>query len=434
MGRAGSELWFERACRVIPGGVNSPVRAWRAVGGVPRFLARAEGARVFDVDGRSYIDYVGSWGPAILGHAHPQVIEAVREVLAGGTSFGAPTTGEVELAERLVSALPSVEQVRLVNSGTEATMTAIRLARAATGRDTVIKFDGCYHGHSDTLLVRAGSGAMTLGIPDSPGVPADLAKYTTVLPFNDLRAVEQVVDARGEEIAAVIVEPIPGNMGVVAPLPGFLEGLRRLTAKCGAVLIFDEVMTGFRVAYGGAQVCFGIEPDLTCLGKVVGGGLPLAAVGGRRSLMELLAPAGPVYQAGTLSGNPLAVAAGLATLRILENHSIYEELEQISSELAKGIERKVAEAGIPACLNRAGSMWTLFFGVSRVTNAAEARRSDARFFRAFFQSALSNGIYLPPSPYEAAFVSAAHGPREVELTVAGLSKALDEAAAQVPLC
>jgi glutamate-1-semialdehyde 2,1-aminomutase len=426
--RSLSQQLFEEAQRFIPGGVNSPVRAWKAVGGAPRFIARAKGAGLTDADGRTYIDYVGSWGPMIVGHAHSRVLQAVQNALRDGTSFGAPTAREVELAKRLCAALPSVERVRLVSSGTEAAMTALRLARAFTGRAKILKFAGCYHGHSDALLVRAGSGALTFGVPDSAGVTEAVASQTLIAEFNDGDQVERWFAAEGDRIAAVIVEPIVGNMGVVHPVEGFLQRLRDVTAAHGALLIFDEVITGFRLAYGGAQTVFGVHPDLTCLGKVVGGGLPLAAVGGRADVMEQLAPLGPVYQAGTLSGNPLAVAAGLATLDLLERPGTYERLDALGQQLAAGLESSLRRRGVRACLNRAGSMWTLFFGVDAVRAAASAEQADRAVFARFFRRMLELGIYLPPSPFEAAFLSLAHSEDDVEQTVAAADRAIAEIA------
>lgn len=412
--REKSEALLARASKSIPGGVNSPVRAYRAVGGAPPFIARGRGSHIWDADGIEYIDYVCSWGPLLLGHCHPEVAEAVREALAGGASFGAPTEREVELAEAIVEAVPSIEMVRLVNSGTEATMSALRLARAVTQRDLVVKFEGCYHGHVDSLLVKAGSGVATLGIPDTAGVPQAFADSTIALPFNSAAAVAECFERRGERIAAVIVEPVAGNMGCVPPAPGFLESLRELTLRYGALLIFDEVMTGFRVAYGGAQERYGVRPDLTTLGKVIGGGLPVGAYGGRRELMSLVAPAGPVYQAGTLSGNPLAVAAGLAMLRTLKARpQIYAELEEKGARL---------EAAAPAgtTVNRVGSMITWFFTESPVTDYESAQRSDRERFARFFRAMLENGVYLPPSQFEAAFLSAAHTDSDIERTIAAL--------------
>ncbi|HXG33203.1 MAG TPA: glutamate-1-semialdehyde 2,1-aminomutase [Bryobacteraceae bacterium] len=410
MKRIRSEKLFERAQQVIPGGVNSPVRAFRSVGGTPPFVLRGEGARIFDADGNAYIDYVCSWGPLLLGHRHPALLEAVEEALRCGTSFGAPTEREVELAEAIREAVPSIEMVRLVNSGTEATMSAIRLARAYTGRDMVVKFEGCYHGHVDSLLVKAGSGVATLGIPDTAGVPASFAETTITVPYNSLEAAEHAFRKHGDRIAAVIVEPVAGNMGCVPPVRGFLQGLRALTAQYGALLIFDEVMTGFRLSYGGAQQVYGVRPDLTTLGKVIGGGLPVGAYGGRADVMSLVAPAGPVYQAGTLSGNPLAVAAGLAMLRYLKAHpEVYGDLERRTAEIAAA-----APAGVT--VNRAGSMFTLFFTSEPVTDYASARRADTRRFATFFHAMLERGIYFPPSQFEAAFVSAAHSDEDVKYT------------------
>ncbi|MBX3024750.1 glutamate-1-semialdehyde 2,1-aminomutase [bacterium] len=415
---------FEQASAYIPGGVNSPVRAWKAVGGRPRFIQRAAGAMITDADGNAYIDYVGSWGPMIVGHAHHQVLRAIHDAMKQGTSFGAPTPREIELARRIVDAVPSVEQVRLVSSGTEATMTAIRLARAFTGRPKIVKFDGCYHGHADPLLVRAGSGAMTLGIPDSAGVPEAIASLTLVARFNDLGEVEARFAAEGDAIAAVIVEPVVGNMGLVPPAAGFLDGLRRVTERHGALLIIDEVMTGFRLAWGGVQVPFGLRPDLSCFGKVIGGGLPLAAVGGRRDVMQQLAPVGGVYQAGTLSGNPLAVSAGLATLELLDRPGVYERLETLGARLEAGLTAALRRHGRRACVQRVGSMWTLFFGVDRVTNAEDARAADTAAFGRFFAAMLERGVYLPPSQFEAAFLSLAHSEGDVDATITAVDQAL----------
>ena len=410
-----SERLFAEACRVIPGGVNSPVRAWAAVGGTPLFLQRARGAEVIDADGRAYLDFVGSWGPLILGHAHPRVVAALAERARSGTSFGAPTAIEVEMARLLVDALPSLEQVRLVSSGTEATMSALRLARAATARDRIVKFAGCYHGHVDALLVKAGSGALTFGVPDSPGVPLALAELTLTASFNDTAGVRELLRRRGEEVAAVIVEPVAGNMGLVPPAPGFLEMLREETARSGAVLIFDEVISGFRVGWSGAQGLYGVTPDLTCLGKVIGGGLPVGAFGGRRSLMEQLAPAGAVYQAGTLSGNPLSVAAGLATLQTLrETRDAYARLDTLGALAEEQLRDAVAGAGVPACVNRVGSLLTLFLGVEEVRDYASARRADTARFARFFRGMLAEGMYLPPSQFEAMFLSLAHTEADVE--------------------
>jgi glutamate-1-semialdehyde 2,1-aminomutase len=399
----------------IPGGVNSPVRAFRGVGGEPFFVARAEGARLHDVDGRAYVDFVGSWGPLILGHAAPAIVEAVAEAARQGTSYGAPTAREVELAEQIHAAVPSMEMLRLVSSGTEAAMSAIRLARGATGRDVIVKFDGCYHGHADSLLVKAGSGGATFSIPDSRGVPAALAALTVTVPFNDLDAVAGALRAHPDAVAAVIVEPVAGNMGVVAPAPGFLAGLRELCTRHGAVLIFDEVITGFRVAFGGAQQRYGVEPDLTCLGKIIGGGLPVGAYGGRADLMRHVAPLGEVYQAGTLSGNPLAVAAGLATLRALRaDRGAYDRLEDLGARLEAGFRRAADKAGVPVSVNRVGSMLTGFFTDAPVRSYADARRADTARYARFFHGMLERGVYLAPSQFEAAFVSLAHTAGDLE--------------------
>ena len=401
----------------MPGGVNSPVRAFRAVGGDPVSIASGKGSRITDVDGNTYIDYVGSWGPLILGHCHPEVMDALARALATGTSFGASTAGEVELADAIHQAFPSVERVRLVSSGTEATLSALRVARAATGREKILKFEGCYHGHADSLLVKAGSGVATLGLPDSPGVPRALAELTVTAPYNDVGALDEVFRVHQGQLAAAIVEPVAGNMGCVPPRPGFLERLRGLTAKQGTVLIFDEVMTGFRVAYGGAQQLYGIRPDLTTLGKIIGGGLPAAAYGGKAALMDLVAPAGPVYQAGTLSGNPLAVAAGIKTLELLRRPGFYERLNAVSEELAAGLAAEAARAGVALTINRAGSMFTAFFSPEPVTDYASARKSDTAAFARFFRTLLDRGVYFPPSQFEAAFVSAAHTAEDVALTL-----------------
>jgi len=407
---AKSEAAFQRAQKVIPGGVNSPVRAFRSVGGNPPFIARGEGSHIFDIDGNEYIDYVGSWGPLLLGHRHPAIVEAVRQALETGTSFGAPTEREIDLAEAIRDAVPSMEMVRLVNSGTEATMSAIRVARGFTGRDLTVKFEGCYHGHVDSLLVKAGSGLATLGIADTQGVPKGFTDTTLPLPFNSVDAVEAAFRAHGDRIASVIVEPVVGNMGCVPPQPGFLEALREITARHGALLILDEVMTGFRVAYGGAQARFGIQPDMTTLGKVIGGGLPIGAYGGRADIMNCVAPVGPVYQAGTLSGNPLAVAAGLAMLRYLKTHpEVYSELETKSAAIAGA-----APAGVT--VNRVGAMFTWFFTDQPVTDWDSAKRADTAKFGAFHRRMLEQGIYLPPSQFEAAFVSAAHTDEDIRRT------------------
>jgi glutamate-1-semialdehyde 2,1-aminomutase len=406
-----SEALFARAQKLIPGGVNSPVRAFRSVGGAPRFIDHGAGSRLYDADGNSYIDYVCSWGPLILGHRPQPVVDALRDVLDIGTSFGAPTEREIWLAEEIISAVPSIEMVRLVNSGTEATMSALRVARGFTGRELVVKFEGCYHGHVDSLLVKAGSGMATLGIADTRGVPAGFAATTIALPFNSIAAVEEAFKLRGDQIAAVIVEPVVGNMGCVPPAPGFHEALRDLTARHGALLIFDEVMTGFRVALGGAQQRFGIRPDLTTLGKIIGGGLPLAAYGGRADIMSQVAPTGPIYQAGTLSGNPLAVTAGLATIRHLKAHpEIYDQLETQTARL-------VSDPPPGVTVNRVGSMFTFFFTDQPVTDWDSAKRSDTAAFGRFFHAMLERGVYLAPSQFEAGFVSAAHSEKDIAMTV-----------------
>ena len=412
-----SEKLFARAIEAIPGGVNSPVRACRSVGTKPVFIQRGEGSRLFDADGNAYIDYVGSWGPMILGHTHPDVIEAIRGVLGRGTSFGAPTDLEIELAEAVIEAVPSVEMVRMVNSGTEATMSAIRLARGVTGRDLLIKFDGCYHGHADTLLVEAGSGVATLGIPGSPGVPEAFVQNTLSLPYNDVERLADVISEKGDSIAAVIVEPVAGNMGLVPPEPGFLETLRTLTQDRGIILIFDEVMTGFRVAYGGAQALYEVIPDLTCMGKVIGGGLPVGAYGGKKDIMKKVAPEGPVYQAGTLSGNPVAMVAGIATLKCLRQSRFYETLEARSGMLETGLKEAAAKAQLPMVSNRVGSMMGLFFTEERVFDFAGAQKSDLETFAKYFRGMLKRGIYLAPSQYEALFVSSAHNEGDIQATI-----------------
>lgn len=421
-----SEALFADARRYIPGGVNSPVRAFGAVGGNPVYVAWAAGARIRDADNNQYIDYVGSWGPLILGHAPPRVVTALREAVGRGTSFGAPTEAETELARMLVEALPSVDMVRLVNSGTEATMSALRLARAYTGRNKILKFEGCYHGHADALLVKAGSGALTLGVPTSPGVPADTAQSTIVAGYNDLEGVENIFREQGEEIAAIIVEPVAGNMGLVLPAPGFLEGLRALTVRYGSLLIFDEVITGFRLTYGGAQNLFGVVPDLTCLGKIIGGGLPVGAYGGKREIMEMIAPAGPVYQAGTLSGNPLAMAAGITTLSVLARPGVYTELERISTLLADGIADAAKRAGAPVSFNRIGSMMCTFFTPDPVVDFKSAVKSDTAQYGKFFHRLLDEGIYIAPAQFEAMFVSTAHSEEDIEVTVEAIERALTD--------
>ncbi|MEK6534173.1 MAG: glutamate-1-semialdehyde 2,1-aminomutase [Thermodesulfobacteriota bacterium] len=414
---------FSRAQNVIPGGVNSPVRAFRAVGGTPLFIREAAGSKIIDTDGNRYIDYVCSWGPMILGHSHPEVVAAIREAAGRGSSFGAPTELEIGMAERLAAAFPSIEMVRMVSSGTEATMTAIRLARGFTGREKIIKFTGCYHGHADSLLVKAGSGVATLGIPGSPGVPRSLAELTITLPYNDAEAVRSAATRYGEEIACIIVEPVAGNMGVVRPRPGFLETLREVTRANGSLLIFDEVITGFRLAYGGWQTMTGILPDLTCMGKIIGGGLPVGALGGRREIMEHLAPIGPVYQAGTLSGNPLAMTAGIATLDILKEKS-YPELERMTEQLCAGFEDLFRGKGIPVRINRVGSLFTLFFTADEVVDFETAARSDTALFARFFQGMLAAGINLAPAQFEAGFVSFAHTDDDIARTLASCAKVL----------
>ena len=407
----------------MPGGVNSPVRAFRGVGGTPRFIRSARGATMTDVDGRTYIDYVGSWGPMILGHADPEVLDALRDALARGTSYGAPTELEIEVAEEIADAVPSIEMVRMVNSGTEATMSAIRLARGVTGRNKLVKFEGCYHGHGDSLLVKAGSGVATLGLPDSPGVPSQLAANTLTVPFNDTAALAQVFAAHND-VAAVIIEPVVGNMGCVVPLEGYLQEVRELTSKAGALLIFDEVMTGFRLARGGAQQLYGVLPDITTLGKIIGGGLPVGAYGASRDIMNHIAPAGNIYQAGTLSGNPLAMTAGLTTLRRLREPSIYERLERAGERLCRGLKEAAREAGLSTVTNRVGSMWTSFFTSEPVTDWATAQKSDRTLYGKFFHAMLAEGVYLAPSQFEAAFISIAHTDELLDQTIEAARRAL----------
>ena len=420
-----SRILYDRALNVIPGGVNSPVRACKSVGTKPVFINRAEGCMIFDEDGNGYIDYIGSWGPMILGHRHPAVVEALSSVLKKGTSFGAPTELEIKLAEMLISAVPSMDMVRMVNSGTEATMSAIRLARGFTKRDTIIKFDGCYHGHADTLLVEAGSGVATLSIPGSPGVPKTFVAHTLSLPYNDIDRVSEVMKTQGEKIACIIVEPVAGNMGLVTPANGFLQSLRELTDKSGSLLIFDEVMTGFRVSYGGAQAIYGISPDLTCLGKIIGGGLPVGAYGGRRDIMEHIAPQGPVYQAGTLSGNPLAMAAGIATLTQLNASGFYEALDEKTERLMVGLKGASEKTGINVKLTRAGSMLGLFFTDKEVMNFEDAKTSDLKMFSDYYKGMLQEGIYLAPSQFEALFVSAAHDTAHIDKTIQAAEKVME---------
>ena len=420
-----SELFVQAQGR-IPGGVNSPVRSFRAVGGAPPFISRGKGSRIWDADGNEFVDYVGSWGPLILGHAHDSVVEAVQRALANGLTFGAPTEGEVELAGMIVDALPSIDMVRLVNSGTEATMSAIRAARAFTGRSKIVKFAGCYHGHNDGLLVEAGSGGATYSIPNSAGVPEGYARETLVADYNDLGSVQRLFDSHPGEIAAVILEPVAANMGVVPPAPGFLDGLRQLTDANGSLLIFDEVITGFRVGYGGAQTLYGVTPDLTCLGKIIGGGLPVGAYGGRRDVMEVVAPLGGMYQAGTLSGNPLAVAAGIATLKALKAPAIYDGLEAMSARLADGLAAAARKAEIPMTVNRVGSILTAFFNDGPVDGWDAVAASDRERYAAFFHRMLEAGVYLAPSPFEAAFVSTAHTAEDIDATLEASSNSLQD--------
>ncbi|WP_159881144.1 glutamate-1-semialdehyde 2,1-aminomutase [Paenibacillus puerhi] len=421
---ARSAAAFQEAKQVIPGGVNSPVRAFKSVGLTPMFMKRGAGSRVFDIDGNEFIDYIGSWGPLILGHARPEVIEAVKSTAEHGTSFGAPTELETEMAKLVIERVPSLELVRMVSSGTEATMSALRLARGYTGRNKIVKFEGCYHGHADSLLIKAGSGVATLGLPDSPGVPESVAVNTITVPYNDLVAVRTAFDKFGEEIAAVIVEPVAGNMGVVPPQPGFLQGLRDLTKAAGSLLIFDEVMTGFRVGLTCAQGKYGITPDLTCLGKVIGGGLPVGAYGGRRDIMEQIAPAGPIYQAGTLSGNPLAMAAGYTTLKLLGEPGVYEQLERMGARLEEGFLANAAERGIPLTINRVGSMVCPFFTDRPVTDYESAKTSDLNRFNQVFAKLLDQGVSIPPSQFEGLFISTAHSEEDIEATIAAHREAL----------
>ena len=412
-----SEELFRKALQYLPGGVNSPVRAFRAVGGNPFFVNKARGCRIWDVDGNEYVDYVGTWGPAIHGHAHPRIVQTVQETAVYGTSFGIPNPLEVKMAEMIRRLVPSVEKVRMCNSGTEATMSAIRLARGFTGREKIIKFEGCYHGHADSLLVKAGSGALTFGYPDSAGVPAAFTQHTLLAPYNDLDAVKVLFAANPGAIAGIIVEPVPGNSGVFAPLPGFLEGLREVTEANGALLIFDEVMTGFRVAKGGAQERFGIKPDLSCFGKIIGGGLPVGAFGGRAEIMDYLAPLGPVYQAGTLSGNPLAMAAGIASLELLLENDCYTRLEQLGQQLESGMQDAAKSAGIPIRFNRVGAMFCAYFTDQPVHNLADAMKSDRERFARYFRGMLEQGVFLAPSQFEAGFLSTAHTEADIEATI-----------------
>ncbi|WP_423185578.1 glutamate-1-semialdehyde 2,1-aminomutase [Alishewanella sp. d11] len=413
-----SEL-FARAQHTIPGGVNSPVRAFKSVGGEPFFVAKAEGAYLYDVDGKRYIDYIGSWGPMLLGHNNPVIRDAVIAAAANGLSFGAPCPAEVTMAEKVSELVPSMEMLRMVSSGTEATMSAIRLARGYTGRDTIVKFEGCYHGHADSLLVKAGSGALTLGVPNSPGVPADFAKYTLTCEFNNLAQIQQLFAEQGEQIACIIVEPVAGNMNCIPPEPGFLEGLRQLCDDYGSVLIFDEVMTGFRVALGGAQAYFGVTPDLTTLGKIIGGGMPVGAFGGKKAIMQHIAPLGPVYQAGTLSGNPIAMAAGLAAMQEISKPGVYEALTEKTAKLIKGLAQAAAKHGIPVSFNQVGGMFGMFFTAEgRVSNFQQATRCDIEAFKRFFHLMLQQGVYLAPSAYEAGFLSLAHSDEDLAETIA----------------
>ncbi|MDA8226150.1 MAG: glutamate-1-semialdehyde 2,1-aminomutase [Desulfitobacterium hafniense] len=412
-----SRLAFAQAKEVIPGGVNSPVRAFKSVGREPVFIARGQGSKIWDIDGNSYIDYVGSWGPLIVGHAHPEVVEAIKRTAEFGTSYGAPTEIETELAHEVLKAYPSMDMIRMVNSGTEATMSALRLARGVTGRNKIVKFEGCYHGHADSLLIKAGSGALTFGVPTSPGVPTPTAGTTIAANYNDIDGLRQIFEREGHDIAAVILEPVAGNMGVVLPEPGYLEALRDLTSEYGALLIFDEVMTGFRVSYGGVQARFNIDPDLTCLGKIIGGGLPVGAYGGKRKYMEQIAPSGPIYQAGTLSGNPLAMAAGLTTLRLLQKPGVYEELEAKTLRIANGMKETAQELGLPVWVNSIGAMFSAFFTNEHVKDFASAMTSDVELFGKFFRGMLERGVYLAPSQYEAVFLSAAHSGEDLDYTL-----------------
>jgi glutamate-1-semialdehyde 2,1-aminomutase len=421
-----SQSLYERAASIIPGGVNSPVRACKSVGADPLFIERGEGCMIYDADGNGYIDYIGSWGPLILGHRHPAVVEAIIAVLERGTSFGAPTDLEIQLAQMVIDAVDSVDVVRMVNSGTEATMSAIRLARGATGRDIVIKFDGCYHGHADTLLVAAGSGVATLGIPGSPGVPEAVAQHTISLPFNDKDAITRIMDEKGDQVACVIVEPVAGNMGMVPPADGFLETLRDLTQQHGAVLIFDEVMTGFRVAYGGAQSIYGITPDLTCFGKVIGGGLPVGAYGGNKDIMSQIAPQGSVYQAGTLSGNPIAMTAGIATLEQLKKEGVYESLGQKSSRLVAGLAHAAQNAGVAARVGHVGSMLGMFFTDRDVACFEDAKTCDLELFAKFYQGMRRQGVYIAPSQFEALFLSTAHSDEHIDATANAAEQVLKD--------
>ena len=422
-----SEKLFQKACKVMPGGVNSPVRAFKSVGGNPLFVKKASGSKIWDVDGNKYIDYVASWGPLIFGHAHPQIVDALKRQAELGTSYGASTELEIELAEQVVSLVPSLEIVRMVNSGTEAVMSAIRLARGVTGRDKIVKFEGCYHGHVDSMLVKAGSGLASLGIPECPGIVEDLAKNTLTLPFNNVKKVKELFAVEGNNIAGIIVEPIGGNMGVVPPKKGFLETLREVTTEAGAILIFDEVMTGFRVALGGAQSLYNVCPDLTCLGKVIGGGLPVGAYGGSKKLMDNIAPTGSIYQAGTLSGNPLAMTAGIEMLKLLSIPSVYDDLEYKSEKLCTGYKLNIEKLGIAARFTRVGSMFSMFFTDQDIVDFESAKSSDTHFFQSYFTALLEEGVYIAPSQFEAGFMSAVHTDEEIEQTIESNYKALQKA-------
>ena len=422
-----SEKLFQKACEVMPGGVNSPVRAFKSVGGNPLFVKKANGSKIWDVDGNKYIDYVASWGPLIFGHAHPQIVDALKRQAELGTSYGASTELEIELAEQVVSLVPSLEIVRMVNSGTEAVMSAIRLARGVTGRDKIVKFEGCYHGHVDSMLVKAGSGLASLGIPECPGIVEDLAKNTLTLPFNNVKKVKELFAVEGNNIAGIIVEPIGGNMGVVPPKKGFLETLREVTTEAGAILIFDEVMTGFRVALGGAQSLYNVCPDLTCLGKVIGGGLPVGAYGGSKKLMDNIAPTGSIYQAGTLSGNPLAMTAGIEMLKLLSIPSVYDDLEYKSEKLCTGYKLNIEKLGIAARFTRVGSMFSMFFTDQDIVDFESAKSSDTHFFQSYFTALLEEGVYIAPSQFEAGFMSAVHTDEEIEQTIESNYKALQKA-------
>ncbi len=427
MKRTRSESLFQTAQQYIPGGVNSPVRAFKAVGGNPLFIAKGKGARITDADGNEFIDYVASWGPLIFGHAHPKIVEAVSQQAQWGTSFGAPTELEIELAQKVVEAVPAIETVRLVSSGTEAALTVLRLARGFTGRDKIVKFEGCYHGHGDSLLVKAGSGVLSLGLPDCPGIVNDLAKKTLTLPYNDANAVEELFSSMGKEIACLIVEPIAGNMGVVPPQPGFLEVLRKVTSQSGTLLIFDEVITGFRVSFGGAQKLYGVSPDLTCLGKIIGGGLPVGAYGGKKEIMDHIAPTGAVYQAGTLSGNPVAVTAGIEMLNLLSQPGVYDDLEKKSERLCSGFKENVKQAGVTATFTRVGSMFSMFFTDQEIVSFESVKTSDTELFKRYFNAMLEEGIYIAPSQFEAGFMSAVHTDEDIDATLAAQARALKKA-------